>query len=75
MERGRGSRQIPEIFRMYASGGQHIVLRRVEVTYAETTEEEGKLRKLVGILSEGVYVYLKHKSLVHKRLPPGRKEN
>jgi len=48
---------------MYASGGQHTVLRRVEVSYLDATEEEGKLRKLVEILSEAVCAYLKQKGL------------
>jgi hypothetical protein len=72
---GRGSRQIPEIFRMYALGGQHIVLRRVEVLYVEPTEQQGKLGKLVEILSESVYAYLKHKGCFCKGWPPSDKEN
>ena len=72
---GRGSRQIPEISRMYALGGHQIVLRRVEVWYVEATEEEGKLRELVEILSGAVYAYLKHKGSVCKESPLRGKEN
>ena len=60
---------------MYALGGQHIVLRRVEVSYAEATEEEEKLKKVAEILSGAVYAYLKHKSLVRKQSPLRRIEN
>jgi len=56
-------------------GGQQIVLRKVEVLYVEATEEEGKPRKLVEILSEGVYAYLKHKALVRKESPLRGEEN
>jgi len=46
--------------------GQQIVLRRVEVSYLEATEEEGKLKKVTEILSEAVYAHLRQKEPVHK---------
>ena len=55
--------------------GQGIVLRKVEVSYVDATEEEGKLRKLVEILSEAVYACLKHKGSVRKQLPLSGGEN
>jgi len=51
---------------MYEVGGQHTVLRRIEVSYVEAREEEGKLRKMVEILSEGVNACLKQKACVQK---------
>ena len=60
---------------MYAIGGQQIVLRKVEVSYLEATEEAEKLKKVTEILSEGVYAYLKHKGSVRKGWPLGGKEN
>jgi len=60
---------------MYASGGQHIVFRKVEISYAEETVEEGKPRKLVEILSEAVYAHLRHKGSVRKESSPSGKEN
>jgi hypothetical protein len=51
---------------MYEAGGQHTVLRRIEVSYVEAREEEGKLRKMVEILSEGVNACLKQKGCVQK---------
>jgi hypothetical protein len=60
---------------MYASGGQHIVLRKVEISYVEAMGEEGKPRKLIEILSEGVYAYLKHTASLRKQSPLSGKEN
>jgi hypothetical protein len=60
---------------MYALGGQHIVLRKVEISYVEETEEEGKLKRVTEILSEGVYAYLKHKGSVRMESPLRGKEN
>ena len=60
---------------MYASGGQQIVLRKVEVLYVEEIEEEGKPSELVEILSEAVYAYLKHNGSVRKESPLRGKEN
>jgi len=60
---------------MYAPGEHQIVLRKVEISCVEATEEEGKLRKLVEILSEGVYAYLKQKGRLSKKSSLSGKEN
>jgi len=75
MEFLTGSRQIPEISRTYAIGGQQIVLRKIEILCVESTEEEGRLKKVTEILSEAIYAYLKQKTLVHKQSPLRGKEN
>ena len=54
---------------MYALGGQYIVLRRVEISYLEADEEEGKLKKVTEILSDAVYAYLKHTGPLRKQSP------
>ena len=74
-EKGRGFRQTPEIFRMYALGGQQIVFRKVEILCVESTEEEGRLKKVTELLSEGVYACLKQNTLVRKQSPLRGSEN
>jgi hypothetical protein len=51
------------------------VFRTVEILYVEETEEEGRLTKLVEILSEGVYACLRQEGPVHKESPLNGKEN
>ena len=51
------------------------MLRKVEVSYAEAEEEEGKLRELVEILSDGVYAHIKQKGSVRKQSSLRGREN
>jgi hypothetical protein len=60
---------------MYALGGRGIVLRKVEVSYVDATDAEGKLKKVTEILSGAVYAYLTHKGFVRKGWPLRGKEN
>ena len=51
------------------------MLRTVEVSHVEATEEEGKPRKLVEILSEAVYAYLRQTGRLRKESSLLGKEN
>jgi hypothetical protein len=49
--------------------------RDVTLSYQEVPDGKQRTERLAGILSEGVYTYLKHKGRSHKRSPFRGKEN